>query len=160
MTPKKTVKITGKQPIKNKKKNKAGNPKNKAKWNAKHIEEAEKLATIGCSNEDIAWMLEIHPSTFYRWVDKYPELKDALKRGLSSRNTRLRKAMFEKAISQGSTAMQIFLAKNWLGMTDRQELEHVGSDIKPLKLILEHKNPNGTPDEKADGKNGTNDNNR
>jgi len=148
MTTENPTKTAKKQPAKRKKKRRAGNPKNKAKWKTAYIPEAEKLATIGCSNEDIAWMIGIHPSTLYRWVDKHKKLSEALKRGLSARNTRLRKAMFDKAMKSGSTAMQIFLAKNWLGMTDKQELEHVGSEVRPLKLILEHKNPNASPDEK------------
>lgn len=148
MTEKKATKTTKKQPVKRKRKRRAGNPKNRAKWSAKFTGEAEKLATIGCTREDIAWMLNVHPSTLYRWMEKRPTLSEALKRGEASRNTRLRKAMFEKAMSEKSTAMQIFLSKNWLGMTDRQEFEHVGSELKPLRLILEHKNPKGSPDDK------------
>jgi hypothetical protein len=32
--------------------------------------------------------------------------------------------------------MAIFLAKNWLSMSDRQELEHSTKDSKPIKIIV------------------------
>ena len=35
----------------------------------------------------------------------------------------LRRAQFQKAIDEKNTAMQIFLGKNWLGQSDKQDVK-------------------------------------
>jgi len=42
----------------------------------------------------------------------------------------LRRNMFR--MSEKNPAMAIFMAKNWLGMADKQEIEHSGSAEKPI----------------------------
>ena len=43
----------------------------------------------------------------------------------------LRAGLFELAKKQGNVA--IFLAKNWLGMSDKQEIEHSGNISRRLE---------------------------
>jgi hypothetical protein len=49
----------------------------------------------------------------------------------------LRRNMFK--MSETSPQMAIFLAKNWLGMSDRQELEHIGKGGGPIEVRQETK---------------------
>ena len=92
----------------------------------KHIEETRKLSILGINEEDIAWYFGVHPNTFANWKKEHEELLFALKEGQSHKKISLMKAMFENATKKFNAAIQIFLAKNWMGMTDRQEVDHTG----------------------------------
>jgi len=117
------------------KKNKKGRP---SIFKEEYIEETRKLATLGVNEEDIAWFFGIHPNTFKNWKKQHLHLLSALKKGKADRNVSLMKAMFENATRRHNASVQIFLAKNWLGMTDRQEMLHTGDEKKPVRLILEN----------------------
>ena len=93
-----------------------------------------------CSVHHIACLLDISRETIYAWQKKYPEFSDTIKRWEEKRN-----ALFlELKMKHGAW---IFLAKNWLGMTDKQELEHKGDEFHPLRVIIENNgnNPDQTP---------------
>jgi len=90
-------------------------------------DKAAKLAEILCPHTEIAYVLGVH----------YDTLNNACKRELGitfsefmdkNRGTgkvKLRQKLNREA-QAGNTAVMIFLAKNWLGMSDRQQVEHSG----------------------------------
>lgn len=76
----------------------------------------------------IAVLLDVSRETIYAWQKKHPEFSDTIKKWEETRN-----ALFlELRVKQGAW---IFLAKNWLGMTDKQEVEHSG-EFTPLTVIV------------------------
>ena len=81
-----------------------------------------------CSVHHIATLLDISRETVYAWQKKYPEFSDTIKRWEEKRNA----LFFQLGRKDGAW---IFLAKNWLGMTDKQEIEHSG-EFQPLKVIV------------------------
>lgn len=97
-----------------------------AKWGIKEIEgivvgrdksvvppeEVYKLASIGCKDLEIANWFGIADNTL-----RYNFSVELLK-GREHLKMSLRRAMFNNAIQQNNTVMQIFLAKNFLGMSD------------------------------------------
>lgn len=86
-----------------------------------------------CGVEQIADALGVHKDTIYEWRAKHPELSDALKMWETKRNA----LFYNLAISpQVKTATWIFLAKNWLGMTDIQKIEGGESLMKALQVII------------------------
>ena len=98
----------------------------------KHLDarKIEQMAMIGCSNEEIALLCDCSADTIEN------NYSGAVKGGKARRNHNLRKMMFESA-KKGNIVMMIFLAKNWLGMRDRPELENA---IEPLReLIAEYR---------------------
>lgn len=118
------------------------------RYQEKYIVEAMKLATLGVGEEQIAWFLGVHPVTFRRWKKKHGELCTAIKRGKADRNVRLHKAMYDSAITRGNIIMQIFLAKNWLGMSDRQDINFpplADGEENILKIKVVHTNSKRTP---------------
>ena len=98
-----------------------GRPKKTIDW-----KEAEKLCHLQCSEVEIADWFHISVDTLAR------RLKD--EKGLSFKEfftlhrvqgkIALRRNMFK--MSEKSPQMAIFLAKNWLGMEDKQGIEHSG----------------------------------
>jgi len=91
-----------------------------------------------CSVHHIACLLDVSRETIYAWKKKYPEFSDTIKRWEEKRN-----ALFLEL--RNKNGAWIFLAKNWLGMTDKQEI--TGDEQKPLKVIIEEIVTDTRPDE-------------
>lgn len=85
-------------------------------------EEVFKLAALGCTDKEIALWFDIAYDTL-----RY-NFADIIAKGRQEMKTALRNAMFKNAMS-GNAALQIFLAKNMLGMSDNP---NSSQDDKPL----------------------------
>lgn len=70
-----------------------------------------KLAALGCADSEIAVWFDIDSNTL-----RY-NFSDVMAKGRQDLKTMLRGAMLKNAMN-GNAALQIFLAKNWLGMSD------------------------------------------
>jgi len=75
-------------------------------------EEVQKLAALGCSNRDIANFFGIEESNVSRHFAAF------LTKGREDLKIALRRAMLNNACQNNNAAVQIFLAKNLLGMSD------------------------------------------
>lgn len=85
-------------------------------------EDVYKLAALGCSDNEIATWFDIAPDTL-----RY-NFAAVMAKGRQDMKTALRNAMFKNALN-GNAALQIFLAKNMLGMSDNP---NQSEDRKPL----------------------------
>ena len=88
-------------------------------------EEVYKLAQIGCKDKEIAEWFGITDNTL-----RFNFSVELLK-GRESMKQSLRRTMWTNAIGNNNTVMQIFLAKNFLGMSDNG----VVSTDEPLPWI-------------------------
>jgi hypothetical protein len=70
-----------------------------------------KLAAMGCNDREIAIWFDVDENTL-----RY-NFKDILAKGREDLKHSLRRAMLKNAMN-GNAALQIFLAKNFLGMSD------------------------------------------
>jgi len=101
-------------------------PKPDSKWGSKIVEgklvgrnnvvvppeEVEDLAAIGCTDRDIANWFGVNEDTLrYNFADNLVKGRENLK-------ISLRRAMLKNACVNLNAAVQIFLAKNMLGMSD------------------------------------------
>jgi hypothetical protein len=101
-------------------------------------EEVEDLAAIGCTNTDIANWFGIDDSTLTY------NFKQELTKGRENLKISLRRAMLKNACVNLNAAVQIFLAKNMLGMSDNgmttdnsKVLPFTDDDDKPTEEQLE-----------------------
>lgn len=81
------------------------------------LDKVRELAKDGCTIADICNTFGIHPSTYYRNEDAkraYAEGQAVLFRSLRARQVKL--------ALDGNASMLIWLGKNLLGQTDKQEL--------------------------------------
>jgi hypothetical protein len=85
-------------------------------------EDIYKLAALGCTDREIATWFDIKEDTL-----RY-NFADIMAKGRQDMKTALRNAMFKNALN-GNAALQIFLAKNMLGMSDNP---NQSDDKKPL----------------------------
>ena len=97
------------------------------------IKQLEQLATIGCTNDEIAAVIGCSWDTLYR---NYAEV---IKTGRNQRNVSLRHMQFKIAQS-GNVGMLIWLGKQYLGQTEKTDMPSLEKLVQEyLKL---------TPDER------------
>lgn len=75
-------------------------------------DEVQKLAALGCTNRDIANFFGIAEDNIVR------HFADFITKGREELKISLRRAMLNNACRNNNAAVQIFLAKNILGMSD------------------------------------------
>lgn len=75
--------------------------------------------TKKCSIFHVAQELEVCKHTVYNWQGKNKKFLHAIKRWETKRN-----CVFLEIINDFPQAIWIFLAKNWLKMSDKHEYEH------------------------------------
>lgn len=86
-------------------------------------EQVEELAGLGCTNREIAHFFGIEESNVSR------HFAANLEKGRSRQKIRLRRAMMDNACKHHNAAVQIFLAKNTLHMSD---MGAVSDEDQPL----------------------------
>lgn len=100
------------------------------------------LCRIQCTEEEIAAFFGVASKTIRRAVkrEKRAEFEAYAAERRAAGNVSLRRSMWQKAL-KGDNVMCIFLAKQHLGMKDRQAHEVTGKDGTPLRctfVIGEH----------------------
>ena len=103
-------------------KNKGGRPKIKV-----DKEQVKKLAELQCTLKEIAYIFGCSTDTITR------NCRDELDYGYASGKIKLRSAMFRNACENQNAAVQIFLAKNLLGMSDNGLID--SEDNAPLPWV-------------------------
>jgi len=96
----------------------------------------EAMAAIGCTEQEIAIVLGCHVVTLSkRFAKQYHKGRDNLK-------LRLRKKQIDVALA-GNIVMLIFLGKQYLGQSDKQEL--IGDPTKPVTIRVLYGNGDTKP---------------
>ncbi len=100
----------------------AGRPKASIDWDI-----VDKYLQAHCDGAAIAGLFGIHPNTLYLACEEKYKINfseySAKKRGEGKEM--LRAKMFEQAMA-GDKTMLIWLSKQYLGMSEKQEVEHKG----------------------------------
>tara|TARA_R100000789_G_C2989937_1_gene145820 strand:+ start:681 stop:992 length:312 start_codon:yes stop_codon:yes gene_type:complete len=79
------------------------------------VEQVEKLASFGCSNTEIASFFGCSKDLISK------SYSTNIAKGKDKGKIRLRQLLWKSA-ERGNVAMQIWLSKQYLGMTDKQEI--------------------------------------
>jgi len=85
------------------------------------------LASFGCKYTDIGKYFEVSEAYIRR------EFKEKYEAGREEMKFKLRRAMWTSAMENNSIAMQIFMAKNYLGMSDKTAVDMTGN----LQTVLQ-----------------------
>lgn len=89
----------------------------------------EKLCSIQCTEEEIAGVFGCSIDTINRWCKRtYDEtFADIYKKKSAMGKMSLRRWQFDTA-KRGNATMQIWLGRQYLGQTERQEIETIGEE--------------------------------
>ena len=128
----------------------------------KHLVAVESFARMGLTNLDIAREFGTDARTFRRWMEEYPQIRDALNSGKALANATVEGALYKRAIgfdyeerktkanNQGFTSVEVVtkhvppdVAAITLWLTNQQSdrwknrtaLEHTGPDDGPLQIL-------------------------
>lgn len=116
--------------------NKGGRP---TKYTAKHATRAAILARKGCTRQEIATILGISRDTVWQWCAAHPAFDKALKVNDLVANSRVKRALFERAVGYTFEAEKIF---QYEGVPVRVDhLEHVPPDVGAISLWLRNRLP-------------------
>lgn len=86
----------------------------------------------GFDFDTLSHRLGVTPQTMYNWVKKYPDFNTAYHNGKSAQKEFYQKLCLNNAITnKGNASMCIFLAKNKLNYTDKQQI-----DTRSTELII------------------------
>jgi len=107
---------------------KGGRPKKPIDW-----KEAEKLCALQCSELEIADWFHVSVDTLSRRLkeEKSANFAEFFTLHRVQGKIALRRNLFK--LSERYPQAAIFLAKNWLGMADKQEIEHSGNISRSLE---------------------------
>lgn len=106
-----------------------------------HAKTAERLAAIGCTQEEMAHVLGLSVATIRR------RFKAQIARGRASMAVSLRRKQWAAA-KKGNVTMLIWLGKQYLGQKDRQEVVH-GERVEVVEEVVFPEAPAG-PEAQAD----------
>jgi len=93
--------------------------------------QVEELARIGCTEEDMAAVLGVSVDTLQRRKRACAEFRGAIEKGRASLRNSLRRLQVKKAL-EGNVTMLIWLGKQLLGQSDRQNTELTGPEGMPM----------------------------
>ena len=93
------------------------------------------LASFGCTYTEIGKYFECDESTIRK------RFKAKVESGKEEMKFSLRRAMWTSAMENNSIAMQIFMAKNYLGMSDKTAIDMTGNLETVLKECGFEENP-------------------
>jgi uncharacterized protein (DUF2384 family) len=99
------------------------------------LDQVERLASIFCTDEDIAGYFGVSLRTIERHK-KQAKYKEALEKGHARGRISLRRLQWITANygERASAIMQIWLGKQYLGQKDRIANEHTGRDGAPIEV--------------------------
>ena len=100
-----------------------------------------KLASIQCTDEEIAAGLGCSQDTLARGRKREPDLDAAILEGRANGRMSLRRAQYQRAM-EGNPAMLIWLGKQILGQRERADLE----DMDEMPVAIEVRVVNGRRD--------------
>lgn len=98
-------------------------------------EEVRMLASFGCTIMDIGKYFQCSESLIRK------RYKDAYEAGEQDLKLKLRQKMMRMSLEDGNTATVIFLAKNYLGMSDKTAVDLTGNLETVLKEVGFEENP-------------------
>jgi len=98
-------------------------------------EQVKMLASFGCTYVEIGKYFECDESTIRK------RFKAKVESGKEEMKFSLRRAMWTSAMENNSIAMQIFMAKNYLGMSDKTAIDMTGNLETVLKECGFEDNP-------------------
>ena len=102
-----------------------------------NLEDLEKLCRLNCTHEEIAAYFNVSTKTVQRRYAEEPDFAAAVDRGKAHGKLSLRRAQL-KLVESGNPTMAIWLGKQLLNQTDKQEIDQYNHGDK---ISIEIVNP-------------------
>lgn len=104
----------------------------------------EGWARDGLSNKQIAYNIGVSESTFYGWIDKYPEMEHAVKKGKEVVDREVENALLKRALGYDAEETKTYMKEDKNG-TKQKHVEktkkHVAADTTAMIFWLKNRKP-------------------
>ena len=80
-----------------------------SKFKPEFVKQAEKLCTIGATDQEIADFFEVEVRTIYRWKNENDDFCHALKVGKDVADARVERSLYQRAIGYEQDEVKIFM---------------------------------------------------
>ena len=74
-----------------------------------YIDQAERLCSLGLTDEEIAKFFGVTVRTLYRWKGQFPRFCQAIKTGGEEANERVERSLYKRAVGYEQVAVKIFM---------------------------------------------------
>ena len=68
-----------------------------SKYQKEYVEQVEKLAKLGMTNDELAEFFEVSPTTFKKWTADNPEFLSAVKKGKTLADAQVAERLYQRA---------------------------------------------------------------
>lgn len=119
--------------------------------NTKFFEQMDAMLEIQCTEKEIAAVLDVNHCTIMEACKRVHGVtfEEYAKEKRRPGNVSLRRAQWEKAVNDGNPTMLIWLGKQYLDQTDKNDLHHAADGgAQPVTIVVQGVEPS-TP-KKAD----------
>lgn len=116
---------------------KAGRPKGSTKLQPTEetLKQIQGLARIQCTRREAAAVMGVHYDTFNDFLQAHEDALIAWEDGVETGKASLRRAQFKNA-TEGNATMQIWLGKQWLDQTDKNDTTLRGHDGGAVQIAV------------------------
>lgn len=97
------------------------------------LKQLQGLGLIQATTKESAAFLDVSEPTFLKFLKDHDEAREAYEVGKAKGFVSLRRTQFK--LAEKNAAMAIFLGKNYLGQSDKQEHEHSGRGGGPIQHV-------------------------
>ena len=113
----------------------------KSKYNKELREKAFALAEKGCTDKEIIKGLQIGKNTFYNYLKKHEDFKDAIKKAREVPVEDVEASLFQKAIGYEITEVTEYKDKEDNTIKQVTKTKHVPPDVAAIIFYLTNKAP-------------------
>jgi len=100
-----------------------------------NLDALEKLCRLNCTHEEIAAYFNVSAKTIQRRYQEEPDFAEAVDRGKAHGKLSLRRQQI-KLVEEGNPTMAIWLGKQLLGQTDKQEIDQYNhGDTVSIEIV-------------------------
>ena len=92
--------------------------------------EIRALAKMGCTYEEIAKLIGLHPTTLFNMRKKFPEIQEVIDEGKATLQKSIRVAQLKAGVDDGNVPMLIHLGKHYLDQKEKMDInQHVSGEM-------------------------------
>ena len=99
-----------------------------------NLSDLEKLCRLNCTHDEIAAYFNVSTKTVQRRYNDDPKFKEAVDYGRAQGCLSLRRQQM-KLVEEGNPTMAIWLGKQLLGQTDKQEIDNYNKN-EPISIEI------------------------
>lgn len=116
-------------------------------FDPKMVEQAKRLCQYGATIPEVADFFEVKKATFERWMQKHPELEEAVRLGSAPANERAKLSLYAQAVGYDYVEQEAMRVRIGSGKDMRETIEvvevrkHMPANYSAAALFLTNKVP-------------------